>query len=349
MPDFDIQTGVLIWIAMLGVILIFQRTQKLKSVGLVLAYFLTLALIHLTGAALYLVPEYAYNNRTWVLLGFEQSAYAIMAFGTGVAATLWLLRHASKQTAEPDERLVTQPVTVTPWLHRFYVALGLLNYFVILPLLTNIPTVGAVASVLSLFLLLGICLGMRQSWLVRNWALLGGWLLMLGALPILTILAQGFLGYGTAELMTGLTFLATFFRPRWVIPLAGIVFVLVGISVFVTYSRDRTEIRRVVWGEESFQDRVDQLVETFSDFEWFDPANSRHLNTVDVRLNQNVFVGAAVQRIQSNTMDFRNGETITDAFIAFIPRAIWQDKPTRAGSGNLVTDATGIPFAGVPA
>ena len=32
---------------------------------------------------------------------------------------------------------------------------------------------------------------------------------------------------------------------------------LFGMSVFVTYSRDRTEIRRVVWGEESFQDLVD--------------------------------------------------------------------------------------------
>src|SRR5262249_30725008 len=42
---------------------------------------------------------------------------------------------------------------------------------------------------------------------------------------------------------------------------------------------------------------------------------------------------------------FANGETILEAVLAPIPRALWPDKPSAAGSGDLVTRFTGVPFA----
>jgi hypothetical protein len=40
-----------------------------------------------------------------------------------------------------------------------------------------------------------------------------------------------------------------------------------------------------------------------------------------------------------------HGGTIRDAALALIPRAIWPDKPIRAGSGDLVSIYTGLTFA----
>src|SRR5207249_1043959 len=47
----------------------------------------------------------------------------------------------------------------------------------------------------------------------------------------------------------------------------------------------------------------------------------------------------------SGRANYANGETLWDAIIALIPRALWADKPVEAGSGDLVTRYTGIEFA----
>jgi hypothetical protein len=41
-----------------------------------------------------------------------------------------------------------------------------------------------------------------------------------------------------------------------------------------------------------------------------------------------------------------NGRTLSDAFLALVPRLLWPDKPITAGSGHLVTELTGIQYAG---
>lgn len=338
----DLQTGAITWLVVLGAILFVQRTQHMLGVGLVLAYFANLAMIHLPGALLYLNPEYVYFKKSWVELGFEQSTFAIVAFGVGAVGAVWLL-HQTRRFAENETPAA--PVVFNPWIHRFYVMLGLVSYFVITPLTQEIPTIGAIVSVMNGILLLGICLGMWNAWQSGDLRSLLFWAMSLGVLPIMTILAQGFLGFGAAALLTGMTFLASFFRPRWLVIVLGAVFVFVGLSTFVTYFRDRTEIRSVVWGGESLEERADQLLKTFSNFEWFDLANKQQLTYIDTRLNQNGLVGAAVERVRNQKVTLRYGATMVEALIAPIPRLIWPDKPVRAGSGNLVTDATGQKFA----
>ncbi len=337
----DIQTGIGLWFAVLLVIVLMQRARATLGVGLVLAYYMNLALIHLPGAVLYLDPLYAYYKREWIELGFEQATFAIMAFGVGAIGTMWFLR----QSRQAVEIMPVTALSFHPWLSRFYVGLGLLSFFIIQPFLRDVPTVSAVTSVLNQLLLLGICLGMWNAWHARRRFAFVLWVVALGALPVMTIVFQGFIGFGTVALMTGLAFLASFFRPRWVVVVVGVVFVVVGLSAFVTYFRDRDQIRRVVWGNESFEERTAQFLETFSEFEMIDPANPRHLNSIDSRLNQNWLVGAAVENLLNGKADFRNGGTLVDALTALVPRAIWPDKPVRAGSGSLVTDATGIEFS----
>jgi len=123
----------------------------------------------------------------------------------------------------------------------------------------------------------------------------------------------------------------------------GIPLLYLGLTVFVNYMRDRNDIRASVWGGESFSARIDTISETIATFEWFDPANEAQLQRIDGRLNQNYLVGAAIARL-AETDAYAHGDTLWDALLALIPRAVWPDKPMQAGSGDLVNRFTGISF-----
>jgi hypothetical protein len=85
-------------------------------------------------------------------------------------------------------------------------------------------------------------------------------------------------------------------------------------------------------------------MQTASNFEWFDPWSKAHCEMVDIRFNQSMLVGAAVSRLDG-TDDYASGRTIREGVLALVPRAVWPDKPMIAGSGNLVSEFTGIRFA----
>ena len=125
--------------------------------------------------------------------------------------------------------------------------------------------------------------------------------------------------------------------------MAGVLLGYLALSVYVTYMRDRKEIRASVWGEQSYSNRIDRVAQTASEFEWFNPFNEQHLQRIDGRLNQSYLVGAAVAHLEENG-DFAHGETFRDAALSMIPRLFWPDKPIKAGSGTLVARFTGIKF-----
>ena len=118
-----------------------------------------------------------------------------------------------------------------------------------------------------------------------------------------------------------------------------------GLSLFVTYMRDRDKIRDVVWGGQSYESRIDQLKSTFSQAEFFSINNDEHLKQIDDRLNQNALVGASVRYLESGSQEFARGETLWEAIIALIPRVFWPDKPVGGGSGDLASEYTGYYFS----
>ena len=109
--------------------------------------------------------------------------------------------------------------------------------------------------------------------------------------------------------------------------------------------RDRSDIRRMVWGGSAFTERASQLLGTFADMEWFDYHSQAHLDRVDSRLNQNFLVGAAVLRLDRGLVPFADGATLEDAALSLVPRVLWPNKPVVGGSGDLVSTYTGIRFA----
>jgi hypothetical protein len=159
------------------------------------------------------------------------------------------------------------------------------------------------------------------------------------------VVTQGFLGYGFVAMLIVASFAASMQRSRTKAAFAGMLLLYAGLSVYVTYMRDRSEIREVVWGGERVEARVDQLQSTLINMEWFDPMQIDHLNRIEKRLNQNHLVGAAVVWLDEGNIEFAGGGTLFDAIVAVIPRALWPAKPTTAGSGDIVSTYTGIDFA----
>ena len=65
---------------------------------------------------------------------------------------------------------------------------------------------------------------------------------------------------------------------------------------------------------------------------------------VDIRMNQNWLVGVAIESVETGKTEISYGKSLSNAALAWIPRAIWADKAATAGSGDLVADITGLEF-----
>ncbi len=308
--------------------------------GLMLAYVINLGTIHWLAAAIYLFPWYSNYSPGVVELGFRQSVWAIIAFATGSAGVApWILARVRpvRRSISP-EALASREVVVA------YLGVGLLFSLVLLPLIAGAATLTAIVSVGRSLIAAGLGVACWEAWR-RGSRTLIAWVGAALCLPFLTVITEGFLGFGATTAVAVGALLAMFYRPRWKLVLIGLVLAYLGLSFYVAYMRDRDDIREVVWGGQSLVNRVEQLYVTVSTSEWFDPYNSDQLTEIDRRLNQNYLVGSAVDFLASRPGDYANGETLWDAVIALIPRAVWADKPVVAGSADLVTRFTGIEFA----
>ncbi len=243
----------------------------------------------------------------WVEDGLRQSAYGVVCFVIGnlLLAPIFIPKFFSKQQ---NENYVSDPR-----LSKGYIVIGFISYFILLPILNRVPSlVSLISSGLSL-IVTGLALSLWRTWKEGNRKAFRKILILsLIGLPFFTLTGQGFMSFGTTAVLALVAFIAGFYRPRWKVIIFGILFIYVGMSGYVTYMRDRTIIRAAVWGERPFSDRVKQLYLTASTFEWVDFHNQTHLASMDARLNQNVFIGAAVEQL-SQTKEYTKGETIFNA------------------------------------
>lgn len=270
--------------------------------------------------------------------GFDQSLYGIAAFAFGslLAAPFLVNLGLAPRVAEyePDTRL---PIA--------YVGLGALFYVLLSTALGSLPTANSIIATGENLIVAGVGLCCWTAWRDGDKRRFAIWVGAAFVFPLITIFTRGFIAAGVGATACVLFFVSTMVRSRARIVAAAALVGYLGLSVFVSYMRDRNEIRASVWGGASAANRVGRLAKTAGTFEWFDPANLDHLNRIDGRLNQNMLVGAAVVRMEEMG-GYAHGETIWDAFLALIPRALWPDKPMEAGSGHLVSQYTGIQFAG---
>lgn len=340
MTDLSMQTWVLIWLAA-AVLILLRHWRSGVGAGLVFSYVLSFGAMHWLVPVLYLLPWFDTDRVGLTALGMRQSAIAMLAFLAGSEIAMGIVRRRLQMEPESGDAM---PLVDNRIVNLYFIVGGLL-YGIVLPVAGRLPSVTAIVSAGATLGVVAIGLKCWNAWWKHRSVMFWIWLAGTAMLPVVTVMGQGFLGYGFAAMLTVFAFVASFYRPRWQVMTVGLLLAYVGMSVYVTYMRDRDDIRAVVWSGSSVTDRVDQVVETFQATEWFSLESEAHLNRVDGRLNQNFLLGAAIVYIEGGSIEFASGATLWDALIAIVPRALWPDKPDVGGSGNLVADYTGFRFA----
>lgn len=347
--DNDLIRWLVIWISAIVLLILIRWRRKVAGSGLVFAYLLSLSLIHWFGALIYVFPWYEYSwnalwypgfNSNWVIEGFRLAAYGVVSFivGSLLPAIFFSLRRPSFSVKEKVG------YAADPRLPKAYVITGFTLYFLLTPILGGTPTLTVILSSGLSLMVVGVGLGMWKAWQSKDRRAFRRWLFCgITGFPFLTLMGQGFMSFGTSALLSVVAFVISFYRPRWRVVVLGILFMYLGLSLYVTYMRDRKDIREVIWGGQSMVNRIGQLCQSISTLEWFNPYDQTHLMRIDSRLNQNLLVGAAIEQL-ATSQDYAKGETILQSVLALIPRVIWLDKPLTAGGNWLVSRYTGLTF-----
>ena len=329
----------LIWGALL-VGLCFLVVGRRGNGALTLAYFLSLSLGHVPGVLSYLDPDIIEGDAEATKVGFDVTLIGMTAYIVGAMAARILPRRttsvkAYQQTAGADffSRLGWRVLTM-----------GIVSYFVVLPVSALVPSMTAVTSVLGTLLILGFWLQLYAAAAAHD---THRTLLVLATLPLLplaTLATGGFIGFGTVWAVSVLAFQFVIARRRIWFYLAAPPVIFLGLSLFVTYFQQRDDIREVVWNQTTgIMQRLDRVSTLVTDFQLLDLSNEKHLRALDERLNQNYLVGMGVMQHQAGEAQLSYGATVP--LWAFIPRAIWPDKPPVGGGQDLVEQFTGIKFA----
>ena len=330
------------WLAV-GIGLIVCQGRR-ASAGLPLAYFLGLCLIHVPGAIVHLDAEE--GNVTKV--GFEQTTIGIIAFLVGVIIARYAFLRPSGQLGRADqtENLTPRRVTALDRLAVLYLIVGAIVSFAALPLAARIPSATAVVAPRGSLIVVGACVRLWVA--IESGNRLKFWCTMalLPVLPLATLIQGGFLGGGTFWALGIVTFLFAQSKRRLIYFLLAPAVFFGGLSVFVNYMAARQELRQLVWHQQaSIGDRLGRVADSFRHFEWVDLSNFQHRKAIDDRLNQNLYIGIAVARLESGAVEYAYGDTLGKVAIGLIPRVVWPDKPAVGGGGSVVSDFTGLEFA----
>ena len=338
-------TELTIWIVVWLVTALFLAVRHWRhdrGVGLLLSYIVSMGAIHWLSSAFHLAPWYFTRWEHLVTHGMRLSALALVALAVGSEAMLWFLARREREYANVSDEW--DPIEVNPAVVNLYLASGLFIHIVLLPIARGIASLGAVVATGSTLIVVALALKCWNAWQRNDSKALWGWLAASAAFPFVTVVTQGFLGYGMAAMLSVVAFVAAFLGPRPKVMALFVVLGYLGLSVYVTYMRDRQDIRNVVWSGGGVTRGAGLVRNAIENFEWFDPRDSRHFDRIDDRLNQNLLVGASVEYLRSEAVPFAHGATMIDALLALVPRALWPDKNTIAGSGSLVSDYTGLTF-----
>jgi hypothetical protein len=303
------------------------------SLGLPVAYLCSLLLIHVPGAFAHAVDDGFLYGSDLVEIGIGFTAIGSICFVVGV----WLARfrspHAPVQRAD-DHYAFWFFCLVGGWVFTF--GFGVLR---------DIPSVSAAVNQGGAIWMLGVMLGLRAATQHGDVKWIGFWLAVLLAYPVARLLTGGFLSYGTAAAIVVCSILAISVRSRWRVVIGMAVVVFLGLTIFVNYFSSRNAIRNVVWGGADVEERVDAVLDVGTNFQWFDASNKIHLLSLNIRLNQNYFVGIAATRIERGDVGYLYGRSLGEAALSLVPRALWPEKPVYGGSPEIVKEMTGLPLS----
>ena len=328
----------LLWVVLFCILVFYIHTRE--GGGLTLAYFLNLSLIHVPGLLAFMDPASGFGGREYTRVGFEMTLIGLVAFLAGVI----LAHRANRRSGDAQVHAPRTPASVFERAGWRALAIGVVAYFVLIPVSGFVPSLTAVVSALATLLILGLWLQCYGAAAARDKKGTLAILALLPLLPLATLVTGGFIGYGIGWILSVVAFLFVIARRRFWFYLAAPLVLFLGLSLFVTYMGQRDEIRDVVWQERAgLFERIERVSTIITDFQMLDLQNTDHLSALNRRLNQNLIVGAGISRHEAGVTDLFYGGTVP--WWLLVPRAIWPDKPEVGGGGELVTAFTGIQFA----
>jgi len=323
----------------LTLIFLSSKSAKVPALGLTVIYFYGFFTNSVPGASLLLIDWYEYLPKYHTYTGFVASSIGAILFGLGAAVVHMFARldHTKSQKVIVDRDTSAK-------IESFALVLLGMSLFanITILFLGGIASISALLTALTLLTTIACFIWL---WLEKiRFQSKVGLLFCLVAYPLYMLIFGGFLGFG----ITFIASIAIFFvlQKR---PSAGVLLILpfaafLAFSFSVSYLVARTEFREVVWDSSDLNQRFAALDRLVDRFEWFNADNIEHLRMIDMRMNQNWLVGVAIESVETGKTEISYGQSLSDAAVSWIPRAIWADKPITGGSGNLVSDITGIEF-----
>ncbi|NCY21216.1 hypothetical protein EBX31_04570 [bacterium] len=327
-----------IWVGFCAFFVWLQARRAYGGAGFVFIYILLFSVIHLFGAIIHAIPEFSLKGVEYVVIGFRESLYGLVAFCAG--AFLPILGRATLEQQTAKESRVAVPHK-TIW---YLMGLGIAFFFA-RAVLGKIPSIGAAINAGTTLMVVAMVLGFWTSWIEGRKLEMFFWMALCAGFPLFSLTFQGFLGFGISVAAIVLLAIASFYRPQWRVWTMGIPAIYFALSLYVTYMRERTEIREEVWGGSKMEKRIEKIQKIYDNFEWLDLEKEEHIQRIDERMNQNSLVGMTVDRIERGDIYPVNGITLWWGIQSLIPRIIWWNKPVTAGSMNVAGYFTGQEYA----
>lgn len=309
------------------------------GVGLLLGYWLQFLQNFGIAGVMHTLPWVNSPFAEETAVGFPETVFSLSAFCVGAGLTQVVLSRSHSLAGSTASDVAIR--WATP---KQIFVLGIVVGYLLAPLINKIPSGSAVSSTLASLTVAAWGIWVFQA--VRKQSLASVAFLLVGTVifPLSTIIQSGFLGFGANSVIIIVSLTAVYLRPRMLTMALGVVVLYLGMSVYLTYMRDRVDIRDSVWGGDSLEARSTVLIDTFGRLEWLNPDSEEHIQRIDARMNQNSLFGVAIRRLERGEVDYWRGESLLGAMVAAIPRILWPDKPTFAGSGTMVSELTGIVF-----
>lgn len=314
----------LVWIGLLAICL--WLTSRRQGVGvLLLAYFLALSVIHVPGAINFLGSAPGLTDKEVTQIGFQATVmgFAALLLGAGLGMAGNDTRTAVG-TARMDYGV----------LGRQTLAIGGASFFVLLPVASLVPSLTSLLSAVASLLIVGFWMLLFHAIGREDRKLLLLVLSLLPVLPLLTLSTGGFVANSTNWLIAILSFLFVNSKKRIIYYCVGPFFGFLALSLAVTYLGGRDAIREAAWNQHAgYGEQIGRVVDTATSFRFYDWNDRKQVRYVDLRLNQNYFVGLGIERLERRQIDLLYGGSV--ALWAFIPRAVWPEKPDVGGGGDL--------------
>ncbi|MBV8728832.1 MAG: hypothetical protein JO336_03390 [Acidobacteriia bacterium] len=304
-------------------------------VGCQLAFLAAFWIIYLAGPLVYLVPGYCGPSPEFEVPGALVCLYGLAGFAVGSVFLSKLFRIRPLKDAGPA-------VAVPSGLRNKLLILGM-TFLVCTRLGAVLPGLQSIFSGGQQLMGVAAVLNIWEAARLKEYRKVVLWTGLSFIFPLETIVNEGFFSFGLLLQAPVLVFAATCIGKRnyFRVGVFSMVGIYLGLSLFVTYFRDREEIRALSGGRMS--SRLERVTQTFENFELFSIQKPKHLDPISGRLNQALFVGAGVSYMQT-TQGWAHGSTLVTAALHIVPRILWKDKPWSGGS-SLLTQYTGLVFS----